>query len=198
MRHTNELPAGYGEIAHIDLQKDKRTAGMVNVAAMALMAVLLVLAHFLFQPISGFFSMEAGMGVYWARLAVLIVGYAAYLVLHELTHAAAMKAFGAGRVRFGFTGLYAYAGSLEDYFGKGAYRVIALAPLVFWGAALTVLLILVPSDWFWTVYLIQVGNIAGAMGDIYVTVKCAKMPPDLLVRDTGTEMFIYSAQVNDQ
>ena len=58
-----------------------------------------------------------------------IVGYIAYIILHGLTHGAAMQLLGGIKVQFGFTGLYAYAGSESDYFGKIAYRIIALAPL---------------------------------------------------------------------
>lgn len=62
-------------------------------------------------------------------------------------------------MRYGFTGLYAYAGS-EAYFTKKRYFIIALAPVAVWGVVLLALCMLVPAPWFWTVYLIQIGNIA--------------------------------------
>lgn len=65
-------------------------------------------------------------------LAAFLVCAVVYMVLHELVHGACMKVFGAKKVRFGFTGLYAFAGSIE-YFKKAAYIVVALAPLVVWG-----------------------------------------------------------------
>ena len=101
-----------------------------------------------------------------------------------------MKGFGAKKVKFGFTGLYAYAGS-NDYFYKKPYITIALAPVVFWGLVLLVLNCLADKFWFWNIYFIQVGNLAGAAGDIYVTCKLLKMPSNILIRDTGVAMEVY-------
>ena len=187
------LPTGYAEYFHVNLQKDKKTALAVNLTGTVLLVALLMLGHFAFVPFWHFTDDSDGFGMMLLRLAVMIAGYAAYIVLHELTHAAVMKLFGASKLRFGFTGLYAYAGSEVDYFTKGAYIAVALAPLIVWGIIFTVMLILVPVRWFWIVYFWQVGNITGAMGDLYVTVKFFKMPKDILVRDTGIEMTVYSA-----
>lgn len=86
-----------------------------------------------------------------------------YLVLHELVHGICMRAFSGVRPHYGFTGLYAYAGS-SAYFGKKPYIVIALAPIVVWGAVLAILNLLVPASWFWPVYFIQIINVSGAAG----------------------------------
>ena len=116
---------------------------------------------------------------------------AAYIVLHELTHAVVMKAVGGGKVNFGFTGLYAFAGSREDYFDKTAYRCIALAPLVLWGIVFAAATVFVPRSWFWVVWFLQAGNIGGAAGDVYVTVKLWNKPASILVMDTGVDMTVF-------
>jgi hypothetical protein len=87
--------------------------------------------------------------------------------------------------------MYAYAGS-EAYFNKKSYIIIALAPVVIWGAVLGVLCAVLPQSWFWVVYLIQIGNISGAAGDFYVTFKFLKLPKDILVNDTGVAMTVYT------
>ena len=112
------------------------------------------------------------------------------MVLHEAVHGIFMKGFGAKKVKFGFTGLYAYAGS-QDYFYKKPYLTIALAPVVFWGLVLLVLNCFAGAFWFWNIYFIQVGNLAGAAGDIYVTCKLLKMSSNILIRDTGVAMEVY-------
>ena len=71
---------------------------------------------------------------------------------------------------------------------------IALAPIVLWGIVLAALNMLVPVEWFWVVYIIQIGNISGGTGDLYVTWKFSKMPDDILVHDSGIEMEVYSAK----
>jgi len=102
-----------------------------------------------------------------------------------------MRFFSKMRVKYGFTSLYAYAGS-DAYFDKSSYIIIALAPVVVWGAVLAVLCVLVPPAWFWTVYIIQINNFAGAAGDFYVTARFARLPRDILVRDTGTSMTVFA------
>lgn len=130
MHSTTTLPEGFREIAHINLQKDKKTALKINVTAVALFAALFMLGHFAIQPIGTMFDDSVGFSTGILRWLVLILGYFAYIVLHELTHAAVMKLAGGTKFGFGFTGIYAYAGSDKDYFGRTAYIAVALAPLI--------------------------------------------------------------------
>ena len=194
-RSYTKLPEGYSQHAHINLQTDKKTALRVNIAAVIIMLAMFILAHFAIAPITTLFDPDADdLLPCLLRVGVLLLGYFAYIILHELTHAAVMKLFGAKKLRFGFTGLYAFAGSEEDYFDKLSYILVALAPLIVWGIIFTPALILIPRDWFWVVWFWQVGNIAGSAGDLYVVGRTAGMPSDILVRDTGVEMFVYSRQ----
>lgn len=192
MRSVSTLPEGYREYYSIDLQKDKKAAIAVNVIALIIAAIMVVPMCFA-VPISPLFDMSDGIGIYFLRLAALILLIVLYMVLHELVHGAAMKLCGTKRVKYGFTGMYAFAGS-EDYYGKGAYIFIALAPIVLLGAAIAVVnfLIHATSPWFWIVYFIQVNNVSGAAGDLYVTVRFSRFPKDILVRDHGVGMCVYS------
>lgn len=187
-----ELPEGYSHVFTLNLQKNKKTALIINLAAVVIMVIMAGIG-LLICPLSEFFSFESGTAVYWLRLIALIAGYFAYVILHELVHGITMKRYGSKTVKYGFTGMYAFAGS-QDYFAKKPYLVIALAPVVFWGIVLLVLNLLVPMSWFWVVYFVQMGNISGAAGDLYVTWKFSKLPKDILVKDTGVEMTVYSRQ----
>ena len=193
---VQKLPEGYNEIYSVNLQKDKKTAVIINVIAGVICAAMLAIGHFCFVPLTEFGGSGDNLFLDLLPMLVMLAGIFAYIVLHELTHGAVMKLFEAKKLRFGFTGLYAYAGSENDYFGKSVYIIVALAPLVFWGVVLTVLLIFVPRNWFWTVYFIQMMNISGAVGDLFVTFKFMKMPKDILVMDTGVGMTVYSKQNN--
>lgn len=195
-KSVQTLPEGYNEIYSVNLQKDKKTAVIVNVIGGVICAAMLALGYFCFVPLTEFGGDGENLFLDLLPMLVMLAGVFAYVVLHELTHGAVMKLFGAKKLRFGYTGLYAYAGSEKDYFGKTAYILVALAPLVFWGVVLTVLLIIVPRNWFWTVYFIQMMNISGAVGDLFVTFKFMKMPKDILVMDTGVGMTVYSKQNN--
>ena len=189
MRGTLTLPDGYAGLCSIDLQKDKRLALLINGLAL-LIALPLVFLGNRIVPLRTRFSMDDGFGFYFLRLGMLTAGYAAYVVLHELVHGAAMKLCGTKKVRYGFCGMYAYAGS-EDYYSRGAYIFIALAPVVLFLAVFAVANLLVPLSWFWTIYLLQIINVSGAAGDIYVTCRFLRMPKDILIKDVGTSMEAY-------
>ena len=45
---------------------------------------------------------------------------------------------------------------------------------------------------FWTVYFLQIANISGAAGDLFVTVKFLRFPKDILIQDYGVRMKVFS------
>ena len=190
MKALQTLPPGYREIYRVDLQKDKKTALFVNGLALLIAAVMGVGMNRL-VPISSLFQMDGGPLLYGLRFVSLFVLIFGYLILHELVHGITMKACGTKKVRYGFTGLYCYAGS-EDYYGKKSYLTIALAPVVLFFFLLIPINLIVPREWFWVVYFLQIGNLSGAAGDLFVTVKFAGMPKDILVQDSGVSMAVYS------
>lgn len=190
MKSLSFLPEGYAEIYSVDLQKNKKIALLVNLLAVLIAAVMVVPILFII-PISSLFSMEKGMLSYLLRFAALLIFMVIYMILHELVHGIAMKICGTKQVKYGFTGMYAFAGS-EDYYGKKAYIFIALAPVVLWGIVIALINPFVGQEWFWVVYFIQIINLSGAAGDIFVTVKFSRLPADILIRDYGVGMRVYS------
>lgn len=190
MRAKNILPEGYKEIFSVNMQTDKKTMLIVNGLALVITAAIAIPMHFHIS-IATLFDMENGFGMYILRFAVMIISMVLYIVLHELVHGITMKLFGTKKVKYGFTGMYAFAGS-DDYYDKTSYIVIAMAPIVVWGVVIAIINVLVPNEWFWVVYIIQIANISGAAGDLYVTAKFLKMPKDILVHDNGVSMTVYS------
>lgn len=185
------LPEGYRETLRIDLQANKREMVLVNVLALVIFLVLAIPAQRMI-PISTLFQMD-DLGAVLLRLVVLMVGLVAYIFLHEWVHGIFMKRYSGIKATYGFTGLYAYAGSTA-YFDKTHYIIIALAPVVVWGVVLAAVTALVPASWFWIVYFIQMTNLSGAAGDLYVTWKLSRLPSDLLVNDTGVAMTVYTKE----
>ena len=192
MKAVGQLPVNYKEIFSVNLQKDKKIATIINLGAVLIALIMAVPAHF-YIPITSLFDFSQGVKNYFARFIVLMVSMVAYIILHEAVHGVAMKMCGTKKVKYGFTGLYAYAGS-DDFYDKKSYIFIALAPVVLWGVVLAVINCFVSESWFWVVYLIQITNISGAAGDIYVTAKFSKMPDDILVKDIGVGMTVYSGK----
>ena len=169
MKAVEKLPEGYNEIYAVDLQKNKKVSLFVNVLAVVISVLLIIPMNFV-VPLFSMFSMEGGMLNYAIRFGALFGLMILYMVLHELVHGVAMKLCGTKKVKYGFTGLYAYAGS-TDYYDKRSYVFIALAPVILWGAVLAVINPFVPIEWFWIVYFIQVMNLSVAAGDLFFDVN---------------------------
>ena len=191
MKSVSVLPEGYGEILHIDLQKDNKLALIVNGLALVIMVAMIAAAAF-FVPLSTLFDYKQPLQML-LKAGVLVVGSILYIILHEAVHGIFMRRYCDAKVKFGFTGLYAFAGS-EGYYCRKHYIVIALAPIVVWGVVLGILNVLVPAPWFYVVYILQVTNISGAAGDLYVSWRMNKLPKDILVKDTGVAMTVYSKE----
>ena len=189
MHAIQQLPEDYEVIREIDLRKDKKTALKVNGLAVGL-SVVMWLIGMVIRPLNLEIGIEVELKEFIIKCVVLVVGYIAYIILHELTHGMAMKHFGGRQVKYGFTGLYAFAGSKEDYFDKYSYLRITLAPVVVWGIVFLILNLLFPS-WFWVIWFWQLGNISGAAGDFYVAYTTKKMPESIRVKDTGVSMTVY-------
>ncbi len=190
MKTTAFLPEHYRECYALDLEKNKKSALYINLFGGMITLIMAVVMNFLL-PISSLFERNTGVGGLLVRLLVLLVLLTVYIVLHELTHGITMKILGCQKVTYGFSGIYAYAGS-EEFFSKNAYLAVALAPVFLWGIVISAICMLVPTSWFWIFYIIQIANIAGAAGDYYVAFHFFFLPEDILIYDTGTAMTVYS------
>lgn len=192
MKAFQTLPEGYRRIFRVDLQKNRKQAYLVNGAAIAITLAMFIIGRAL-VPFSMFFDISGGLRPFFVRVLALIGGAAAYVLLHELIHAVLMKLCGTEKVKLGFSGGYFYAGS-QDYYPKLPYFCIALAPVIILGLILLAASFTVSAQWFWVPYFIQITNISGAAGDIFVVLRFAPLPADILVRDHGTSMQVYSRQ----
>ena len=181
------LPDGYRQIGEVDLTRDRRAMLLVNISALIIAAVLFLLG-LIVHPFRLFSDSFSSLLI---RLILFYAGALLYLVLHELVHGVLMRYYSGLRPHYGFNGIYAYAGS-EAYFDRNRYRIIALAPVVLLGTILLLLCIVLPDTLFWYFYLIQIMNLSGAAGDLYVSLLLKKLPDDLLVQDSGVAMKFYS------
>ena len=191
MKACRTLPEGYREIYSVDMEGDKKLAVIINGLALLIAAVMTVPMIFI-VPIGTLLedNQTEAQGV--IKMLTLVVGIVLYMVLHEAVHGIAMKYYGCKKVRFGLKGPYAFAAT-DDYLPRKPYIVIALAPIVVWGVVFAAMNLLVPTGWFWVVYILQICNISGAAGDLYISLKLRKLPDDILVQDSGVSMRVFSA-----
>lgn len=190
MKSCHTLPEGYTPLLTIDMKNNKKLAFGVNFGAILIMCAIFLMMP-LFCPLYVCIADLTSVSQLLIRFAAGAIALLAYIVLHEAVHGLAMKICGTEKVRFGLTLLYAYAGS-DDYYTKKAYIFIALAPIVLWGIVLSIVCAVVPPSWFFVFYFIQAMNIAGAAGDLYVSIRCLFLPSHILIRDWGTNMIVYS------
>ena len=195
LRTTRQLPPGFVEIARIDLARNKKEALIVNGLALAI-GIVMIVVGLIGVPVSTLFSMTS-LGEYILKLVTLLVGMVVYIILYELIHGAFMYRFSRVKPTFGFKSVYAYAGSTA-YFNRRDYLIIALSPIVLWGVVLAILTAIAPIGWFWPIYAVQILNVSGAAGDLYVAWRFRKLPQDILTQDSGTDMTVYAAATEER
>ena len=181
------LPNGYHEVRRVDLMRNRKEAILINLLALVVAGVVGVVGFLICPPFS-----EIQIGIHTViSLIITSVGVIGYMILHELIHGVFMKAFSGLKPRYGFTGLYAFAGSTA-LFDRTQYLIITFAPVVILGLVIAVLNAAFYETAFWDLYIIQIVNLSGAAGDFYVGFLIARSGNDILVRDSGTDMTFYS------
>jgi len=190
MRSVGRLPAGYYKYYSVDLQNDKKIKLFITILSV-LVAVAVYLCGYFTISFDHIFNTDMGIVFPIICLVSTILLVVVYILLHELTHAAAMRICGTKTMKFGTAGNYAYVGS-DDFYGKWAYIFIALSPIVLWGIIIAVITSFISPAWFWVVYPIQIINISGAVGDLFVTFRILFFPKDILIKDEGLSMTVYS------
>ena len=186
MRSTWTLPEGYSQKFLIDLKDNKKQFWIVN--GLSILIMLLLLAAFFQLMWYGF--MELHFEGLPRQVLVMLLGTVAYIPFHELVHGVFMRRYSGKKANYGFTLVYAYAGS-ECYFTRRDHRVIALAPVTFWGLVFLILLFLLPVNWRWVPYAWQLFNLSGAAGDFYVFWRLGREPDTVLCQDTGVKMTVF-------
>ena len=186
MKSTWTLPEGYAQKFLIDLKDNKKQFWIVNGLSIAIM--LLLLAIFWQLMWHGFIELHfEGLP---RQALIMALGTVAYIPLHELVHGLCIRRFSGKRAHYGFTLVYAYAGS-ECYFNKHDYLIIAAAPVVVWGVVFLALMFLLPVNWRWVPCVWQLFNLSGAAGDFYVFHRLGKQPDTILCQDTGVKMAVF-------
>ena len=179
------LPGGYRYATTMDFQRNRKQMLAVVKLSLALI-VFPATAGLLFVPVGPGWRLMAERWYMWPALAAALV---AYIPLHELTHGIAMYALSGVRPKYGLKLPYAYAGSTV-WFDRRSHIITALAPVVFWGIALQILIACAPPPWFWPIWIVQISNLSGSAGDLYCAWVLARIKGDLLIQDTGVRMRV--------
>ena len=196
---VRDLPEDYDQCHTLDLNKNNKLAIGLNLASLACFVIFGALFYWLLIQVrpgllsetgllgSGFFNSDS----IFTQFLVIALVYLGMIVLHEVVHGFFFWIFTRERPKFGFRGLYAYAGAPRWFFSKRPYLLIGLAPLVLISLAGFIAMLFVPGEWIFPILLFITLNASGAVGDIYAFFWILPKPDDILVRDFGDRMEIY-------
>ena len=180
---------GYKECTKIDLVKNKKEALLVNIYGIIIMVVMAVFIPLLIMGGIIEFNMETTFPL---SFIVLLISLILYIPLHEIVHGIVLKKYTDEKLSFGWKLVYAYCGSKEAVVDRKEYYAVALAPLLVFSVVFISLMVLNPSlSLVW--YVMELMNVSGSVGDIYVSIKLRKEKSrDILITDSGTDMSFWS------
>ena len=180
---------GYKECTKIDLVKNKKEALLVNIYGIIIMVVMAVFIPLLIMGGIIEFNLETTFPIFFI---VLLISLILYIPLHEIVHDIVLKNYTDEKLSFGWKLVYAYCGSKEAVVDRKEYYAVALAPLLVFSVVFISLMFLNPSlSLVW--YVMEIMNVSGSVGDIYVSIKLRKEKSrDILITDSGTDMSFWS------
>ena len=180
---------GYKECTRIDLVKNKKEALLVNIYGIIIMVVMAVFIPLLIMGGIIEFNLETTFPIFFI---VLLISLILYIPLHEIVHGIVLKKYTDEKLSFGWKLVYAYCGSKEAVVDRKEYYAVALAPLLVFSVVFISLMVLNPSlSLVW--YVMEIMNVSGSVGDIYVSIKLKKEKSrDILITDSGTDMSFWS------
>ena len=167
----------------LDLKEDRRAAVTVQAGVAAAVGLLVVAAFVLDLPVD---SPWPG----WLVAVTTVIACLLYMVVHELTHGVVLQLVTGVRPTYAVRLPYLTTGS-PALLSKRATAVVALAPMLLWGAVLLALLVVMPEELFLTTYVLLGLNLAGSAGDVVQTWVVARLPEHALVRDDGAATTVY-------
>jgi len=181
-----EIPNGYELYKKIDLAKDTKVAILVNAISLLIAFVVGVIGVVIIVSQ----NLLLNINISPVDVILLFGAIILYITLHEAIHGICFKIFSGKWGNFGYKFLYFYAGS-KAFYKKREYLIIGLAPIVLFGIIFLLLNIFLPPSKFIFFYILQIINLSGGAGDLYIAILMKKLPKDAIFRDHGISIEIY-------
>jgi len=184
------LPNSYQEVLYWKLSHHNKLLIALNVAGLAL---LLVMSGVFMAWARLWHLSDAVSSVKVGQMLIVLISVVLVIVLHELVHGLALKAYGA-HPKYGviWRQMMFYATAPNYAFRRNAYLVIALAPLV--GISVLSLLLLtlpLPGWLLWLIGLCAAVNIGGAAGDMWLARVALGYPARAYIVDEQDGMRVF-------
>lgn len=187
------LPENYDEVLYWKLSQHKTLLVVLNVVGLVLMGLALPLFFAwmrLWHPqiaFVGFLEMDI------LQIGALFIAIVITIVLHELFHGLALRAYGA-QPKYGimWKEMMFYATAAGRAFRRNAYIVIALAPLVGLSLVGMALLMLPLPDWLALIIIFSIAlNVGSAIGDLWLVRVTLGYPPVAYIVDEKDGLRVF-------
>lgn len=183
VHNTVNLPPNYEFHSKMDLSKDKKISISIQVLLLLIVAIMIGLAKLLKFPLTG----NGSTGI---KIGVTVFMCAVYMIVHELTHGVFVKLLSGVKPTYLVKFPFLCTGS-KAYFNKKSFIIVALSPIVVWGISLIIMLLLLPPNFFLSIYIVTILNFAGAAGDYFQVYAISRMHPLALIQDDGNETKVF-------
>ena len=181
--NSAQLPPNYQFDMKMDLKKDKKINIAIQGLFLLVVALMIGLAMWLHFPTKSDWSTVV-------TILVTVVMCAVYMIMHELIHGVFLKLFSSVNPKYFVRFPFLCTGS-EAYFNKRSFCIVALAPVIILGILLFAMLVLLPTDYFLSIYIVTALNFAGAAGDYFQVLAISKLSPAALIQDNGKETKVF-------
>ncbi len=183
--YEDVLPEGYRQVAHIR-SGEENTGFLADIRAVWPGLLLVLLIWHLERP---------GLGESALALGIFAAGIYPYFAVHELTHGLVYRAMVGKNVKIGFSRTGAYCGIPAIY----VYRTVAVrctvAPLAVFSVLFGLGAAVLAETASWAALplaLLLTLHLLGCRSDVALLKALHRFKtPSLLVRDCGTEQWIY-------
>lgn len=184
---TLQLPEYFKPSGKVDFRLNKKAKWTVKGLSFAAILLLFFVANRFVPLLLLFYDVQGNllsMISVLLKIGVILFFMIFFGIIHEKLHGYFMGRHSKATVRFGFNGSMAYSAS-DAYYSKKDYRIILLAPMAIMVVIIFIGTLLLPVDWFWVGYLLQMINLAGSMSDFYTSWQLRNEPLDVLIYDSG-------------
>lgn len=184
------LPESYAEVLYWKLSHHKTLLVVLNVVGLVLTGLALV--PFLVWARSWQPGIET-LEMRTLQIGAAFIAVVLTIVLHELTHGLALRAYGA-QPKYGvmWKEMMFYATAAGHAFRRNAYLVIALAPLVGLSLVGAALLMLPMPVWVaWTIAFCAAINVGSAIGDMWLVRVALGYPPVAYIVDEKDGLRVF-------
>ena len=197
LNYYKELPENYKVVKVIDAKEGKTTLFFLLFSTL-LSAISITIGVVIFSFKYGFSEIYTSYRLLF--IPIILVGYVAYIILHELTHGLFYKIFTHEKLTFGMTLTVCYCGVPNLYTNRKTSLFAILAPFITFSIVFLACIFFIPVPFVKFAFIILFGvHIGGCIGDLYGASYMIffNRKKKLLVNDTGPKQTFYVLDNNE-